>query len=74
MKDPQFQASDTVVNVEYPGLGPVSVLAPPIRLMGRGNPKRGRSARLGEQTQEGLTEWVGLGPEEIEALRAAGAL
>lgn len=74
VKDPQFQANNTVVNVEYPGLGPVPVLAPPIRLMGQGNPKRGRSPRLGEHTAEILAEWLGFGPKDVEALRASGAL
>ncbi|MFI5340584.1 MAG: CaiB/BaiF CoA transferase family protein [Candidatus Methylomirabilales bacterium] len=74
VNDPQFQANGTVVKVEYPGLGPIPLLAPPIRLLGEGNPQRGRPPALGEHTAEVLAEWLGLGPEDIEALRAAGAL
>jgi crotonobetainyl-CoA:carnitine CoA-transferase CaiB-like acyl-CoA transferase len=74
VNDPQFQANGTVVNVEYPGLGPIPVLAPPIRLLGEGNPQRGRPPALGEHTAEVLGEWLGLGREAVEGLRATGAL
>lgn len=72
--DPQFQANETVVSVEYPGVGPIPLLAPPIRLSEEATPRRGRPPRLGEHTQEVLSEWLGLGPDEIESLRAGNAL
>ncbi len=74
VKDPQFQANETVVEVDYPPVGRLPVLAPPVRLLGEGNPQRGRPPALGEHTAEILAEWLGLGPGDIEALRAAGAL
>ena len=74
VKDPQFLANETVVQVEYPGLGAVPVLAPPIRLSEDAMPRRGRPPRVGEHTQEVLSEWLGLGPGDTEALRAANAL
>jgi len=74
VKDPQFLANETVVNVEHPGLGPLPLLAPPIQLLGEGNPRRGRPPRLGEHTAEVLAEWLGLGREAVEGLRATGAL
>lgn len=74
VKDPQFQANRTVVEVEYPPLGRIPVLAPPIRLQADGNPRRGRPPRLGEHTEEVLAEWLGLTGGEVEALRKAGAL
>jgi crotonobetainyl-CoA:carnitine CoA-transferase CaiB-like acyl-CoA transferase len=74
VKDPQFRANRTVVEVEYPPLGRIPVLAPPIRMHGDGGPSRGRPPRLGEHTREVLAEWLALTPPEIEALRAAGAL
>jgi crotonobetainyl-CoA:carnitine CoA-transferase CaiB-like acyl-CoA transferase len=74
VKDPQFQANRTVVEVEYPPLGRIPVLAPPIRMHGDGGPLRGRPPRLGEHTREVLSEWLGLSPAEIEVLRTAGAL
>ena len=74
VRDPQFQANETVVQVEYPGLGPVPVLAPPIRLSGDATPRRGRPPRLGEHTQEVLSEWLGLGEADLQSLRVTNAL
>jgi len=72
--DPQFLANQVVANVEYPGLGSVPLLAPPLRLTADGNPRRGRPPRLGEHTADVLTEWLGLTPTDLEGLRAKGAL
>jgi len=74
VKDPQLQANQTVVEVEYPPLGRVPVLAPPIRLQNEASPRRGRPPRLGEHTQEVLAGWLGLTAGEVESLRTAGAL
>jgi CoA:oxalate CoA-transferase len=74
VKDPQFQANQTVVEVECPGVGVVPLLAPPVRLGGDAAPARGRPPRLGEHTEAVLSEWLGLGSEEIDRLRRAGAL
>lgn len=74
VKDPQFQANETVVEVEYPPLGRVPVLAPPIQLQNEGRARRGHPPRLGEHTEEVLSDWLGFGAAEIEKLRAAGAV
>jgi CoA:oxalate CoA-transferase len=74
VKDPQFQANRTVVEVECPGVGAVPLLAPPVRLDGDAVPARGRAPRLGEHTEAVLSEWLGLSSEEIDGLRRAGAL
>jgi crotonobetainyl-CoA:carnitine CoA-transferase CaiB-like acyl-CoA transferase len=74
VKDPQFLANETVVQVEYPGLGSVPVLAPPIRLSDDAAPRRGRPPRLGEHTHEVLSEWLGFTAGEVEGLRAVKAL
>jgi CoA:oxalate CoA-transferase len=74
VKDPQFQANETVTHVEYPGLGRVPLLSPPVRLSGEATPRRGRPPRLGEHTEEVLSEWLGLSPGEIGSLRVGGAL
>ncbi|HWU36027.1 MAG TPA: CoA transferase, partial [Candidatus Acidoferrum sp.] len=74
VKDPQFLANQIIANVEYPGLGQVPLLAPPLQLSGEGNPRRSRPPRLGEHTAEVLSEWLGLTPSEVEGLRAKGAL
>lgn len=73
-RDPQFLANQTVVNVEYPGLGSLPLLAPPLHLAAGGRPQRGRPPRLGEHTAEVLSEWLGLKVDEIDRLRAAGAV
>jgi crotonobetainyl-CoA:carnitine CoA-transferase CaiB-like acyl-CoA transferase len=74
VKDTQFQANETVTHVEYPGLGRVPLLSPPIRLSGEATPRRGRPPRLGEHTEEVLSEWLDLSPGEIGTLRVGGAL
>lgn len=74
VRDPQFLANETVVNVEYPGLGSLPLLAPPLHLAAEGRPQRGRPPSLGEHTAEVLSEWLGLKADEIEKLRAAGAV
>jgi crotonobetainyl-CoA:carnitine CoA-transferase CaiB-like acyl-CoA transferase len=74
VKDRQFQANQTLVPLECPGVGTIPLLAPPIRLGGEANPRRSRPPRLGEHTEEVLAEWLRLAPEAIEGLRAAQAL
>jgi len=74
VKDPQFQANRTVVEVDYPGVGKVPLLAPPVRLGGDAAPARGKPPRLGEHTETVLSEWLGLDSAEVERLRRAGAL
>ena len=68
---PQFTANETVAAVDVPGLGPVPLLAPPIRMDGDAKPQRRRPPRQGEHTGEVLAEWLGLPASEIEQLREA---
>ncbi len=74
VQDRQFQANQTVVDVECPPLGAVPLLAPPIRLLPDMDPVRTRPPRLGEHTEEVLTEWLGLQREEVSRVRAARAI
>jgi crotonobetainyl-CoA:carnitine CoA-transferase CaiB-like acyl-CoA transferase len=71
---PQFAATGIVTSVEMPGLGPVPLLAPPIRMDGDTAATRGRPPRQGEHTGEVLGEWLGLSAREVEELRATAAL
>jgi crotonobetainyl-CoA:carnitine CoA-transferase CaiB-like acyl-CoA transferase len=71
---PQFAATGIVTSVEMPGLGPVPLLAPPIRMDGEAAATRGRPPRQGEHTGEVLGEWLGLSAHEVEQLRATAAL
>ena len=70
---PQFSANGTVTRVEVPGLGEIPLLAPPIRMDGEAQPRRGRPPRQGEHTADVLADWLGLTPGEVEQLRAAAA-
>jgi crotonobetainyl-CoA:carnitine CoA-transferase CaiB-like acyl-CoA transferase len=70
---PQFAANETVAAVDVPGVGPVPLLAPPIKMDGDAKPQRSRPPRQGEHTGEVLADWLGLPASEIEQLRAASA-
>jgi crotonobetainyl-CoA:carnitine CoA-transferase CaiB-like acyl-CoA transferase len=70
---PQFTANETIATVDVPGLGPVPLLAPPIKMDDEAKPHRRRPPRQGEHTNEVLAEWLGLPESEIEQLRAASA-
>jgi len=71
---PQFAVNGIVTSVEMPGLGPVPLLAPPIRMDDDAAATRGRPPRQGEHTGEVLGEWLGLSAHEVEQLRATAAL
>jgi len=74
VQDPQFRANRTVVEVEYPGVGAVPVLAPPLKFGADSAARRGPAPCLGQHTEAVLSDWLGLGSEEIDRLRRAGAL
>jgi succinyl-CoA---D-citramalate CoA-transferase len=74
LTDAQVQARGAVIAVDDPSLGPIKQQAPVPRLdrtplrVERGAP------RLGEHTDEVLAELLGMGDEEIRALRDAGVV
>jgi crotonobetainyl-CoA:carnitine CoA-transferase CaiB-like acyl-CoA transferase len=74
VKHPQFQANQMATNVEVPGLGPVPFVSPPIRMDADTTGRRDRPPRQGEHTGAVLSDWLGLGTDAIERLRATGAL
>ncbi len=71
---PQVAARRALVECEHPVAGTVRVVAPPVRLSETPGAVRRPAPLLGEHTDEVLRERLGLGTEEIERLRRAGAI
>ncbi|MEU1461420.1 CoA transferase [Streptomyces sp. NPDC005727] len=73
LADPQYQALDTVTTVDDPELGPLRMQNVLFRLSGTPGAIRWAGRPHGADTDAVLTE-LGLGPEELRALREEGAL
>ncbi|MFE5404736.1 CaiB/BaiF CoA transferase family protein [Streptomyces sp. NPDC056580] len=73
LADPQYQALDTVTTVEDPELGPLRMQNVLFRLSGTPGAIRWAGRPHGADTDAVLTE-LGLGPDELRALREEGAL
>jgi crotonobetainyl-CoA:carnitine CoA-transferase CaiB-like acyl-CoA transferase len=72
-EDPQVQHLELVTEVDQPGLGPVRMLGFPFRVSAGSVGVRRPAPRLGEHTEEVLTE-LGVSRAEQESLAAAGAI
>lgn len=72
--DPQVQARHMKVDMPHPTSGAVSLVANPLRLSETPVTYRTAPPRLGAQTQEVLTQRLGLSAQDIERLRAAGII
>ncbi|MFF3163206.1 CaiB/BaiF CoA transferase family protein [Streptomyces sp. NPDC003273] len=73
LADPQYQALDTVTTVDDPELGPLRMQNVLFRLSGTPGAIRWAGRPHGADTDAVLTE-LGLGPDEMRALREEGAL
>ncbi|MFF8477537.1 CaiB/BaiF CoA transferase family protein [Streptomyces sp. NPDC015414] len=73
LADPQYQALDTVTTVDDPELGPLRMQNVLFRLSGTPGVIRWAGRPHGADTDAVLTE-LGLGPQELRALREEGAL
>jgi crotonobetainyl-CoA:carnitine CoA-transferase CaiB-like acyl-CoA transferase len=71
--DPQVIDQRSVVTVEHPGHGPVSMLGSALHVDGATLPIRGPAPELGEHTTEVLVE-LGYSPGEIDQLRERGVV
>ena len=71
--DPFVEARNTVHRFERDGVE-VPVVAFPGKLSATPAEYRTPPPRIGEQGREVLTDWLGLGEDELDALEAAGAL
>jgi crotonobetainyl-CoA:carnitine CoA-transferase CaiB-like acyl-CoA transferase len=72
--DPQVQARHMKVDMPHPTTGSVSLVANPLRLSETPVTYRTAPPTLGAQTQEVLTQRLGLSAEDIDRLRAAGVI
>lgn len=72
--DPQVAARGSIVAVDDPALGPVRQQAPVPRLSRTPLRVERGAPRLGEHTEEVLGRVLGMGGEEISALRAEGVV
>ena len=64
-------ANGLVHDLQPPALGPVRVLAPPLRLDGNGFAPAPATAAFGSETQRVLEE-LGFTPEEVDGLLQGG--
>ena len=71
--DPQVRHLGLVAEFEQPGLGPARVLGFPSRASATPASVRRPAPLIGEHTDEVLTE-LGVAPDEIERLAAAGVV
>jgi crotonobetainyl-CoA:carnitine CoA-transferase CaiB-like acyl-CoA transferase len=72
--DPHLQARDFFRLLEQPGLEPIMVDNAPFRSERVPEPPPSRAPELGEHTREVCLELLGMEPDEVDRLVAAGAL
>ena len=74
VKHPQVVARRALVEMDHPRAGTVRMVGAPVRLSETPGSVRTPAPMLGEHTDLVLRELLGLGADEIAALRAAGAI
>jgi len=68
---PQVAARGSLVDIDHPSVGKARVVGVPARLSATPGSVRLPSPRLGEHTEEVMKDLLGLGTQEIAALRTA---
>jgi formyl-CoA transferase/CoA:oxalate CoA-transferase len=74
VEHPQVVARQALVEMDHPRAGKVRMVGAPVRLSETPGSVRTPAPMLGEHTDLVLRELLGLGTEDIAALRAAGAI
>jgi crotonobetainyl-CoA:carnitine CoA-transferase CaiB-like acyl-CoA transferase len=74
MNDPHMHQRGMLQRIEHPSLGPIVVPNSPLRLHGADGMEPLPSPSLGQHNPEVYGDWLGLGTEELAALRRAGAI
>jgi formyl-CoA transferase/CoA:oxalate CoA-transferase len=74
VEHPQVVARQALVEMDHPRAGKVRMVGAPVRLSQTPGSVRTPAPMLGEHTDLVLRELLGLGADEIAALRAAGAI
>lgn len=72
--DPQVKHRKLVVETVHPSAGRIRSVRPPARFSKTPSTMYRHAPRFGEHTDEVLTEILGLDPDRLTALRAAGAI
>lgn len=70
----QVKSRNSIVEIDHPRAGKVRVVGVPVRLSATPGSIREPAPAPGEHTAAVLRDLLGLGAEEIAALRSAGAL
>jgi crotonobetainyl-CoA:carnitine CoA-transferase CaiB-like acyl-CoA transferase len=71
---PQVKARGSLVEINHPKVGRTRIVGPVAKLSETPATIRSMSPSLGEHTEEVLREFLGLQPDAIAALRAAGVI
>ena len=70
----QIAARDMLVEVDHPTLGPVTLTGLPVKLSATPGGIRKAPPGVGEDNERVYRDLLGLGPEEVAALRSSGAI
>jgi crotonobetainyl-CoA:carnitine CoA-transferase CaiB-like acyl-CoA transferase len=71
---PQVKARGSLIDIDHPKIGKTRVVGPVAKLSETPATIRSLSPALGEHTEEVLRDFLGLSPEAIAGLRAAGVI
>ncbi len=74
LEDPHIKAREAFIRREHPVAGPITLLAPWIRMSETPSTIRQMAPRVGQHTDEILQDLLGCSPTEVESLRADGAV